>query len=243
MPCPVHWPAALAEVAVLWLQLPPAVLAALAEVPELWLQLPPAVLAALAAPWLQLPPEPTSTASTVVAPPGAERVTPSRLLPDAAFVPAPCEWYGQVEADEDIPAWGQPCMAAAEAPLALQAAAISGVHLAAIAAVHVVEEDLDEAAAAEAEALSSHADPMAAHVPRARTADAAKTSRECFITHLQGWERDPGRAPHEKHRPYPPKGCHRQASGVLVKCKKKRFRTHPRAGRAVEVRFRGAANP
>src|SRR5204863_1510797 len=83
------------------------------------------------------------------------------------------------EAPEDVAACGQPCMPAAF--MVLHAAAICGVHLAAAAAVQV--DDLDEAAAAEA--LSSHANVSDAHVPSARTADAAKTSRECFITHLQ----------------------------------------------------------
>src|SRR5207249_8025090 len=109
--------------------------------------------------------------------------------------------------------------------MVLHAAAICGVHLAAAAAVQV--DDLDEAAAAEA--LSSHANVSEAHVPRARTADAAKTSRECFITHLQGWERDPGRAPQEKHRPSPPRACHRLARGVLLKCKERGPRTAWRA--------------
>jgi hypothetical protein len=77
----------------------------------------------------------------------------------------------------------QLCMAAAEALFeALHAAAISGVHFAAMAALH--EEDLVEAAAAVA--LSSHANVSVAHVPSVRTASAARTSRECFIMHLQG---------------------------------------------------------
>src|SRR5439155_5888652 len=109
--------------------------------------------------------------------------------------------------------------------MVLHAAAICGVHLAAAAAVQV--DDLDEAAAAEA--LSSHANVSEAHIPRARTADAAKTSRECFITHLQGWERDPGQAPQEKHRPAPARACHRLARGVLLKCKERG--PHGREGR------------
>src|SRR5207249_8670516 len=127
--------------------------------------------------------------------------------------------------------------------MVLHAAAICGVHLAAAAAVQV--DDLDEAAAAEA--LSSHANVSEAHVPRARTADAAKTSRECFITHLQGWERDPGRAPQEKHRPSPPRACHRLARGVLLKCKE-RARARPggpaeRPGRTRMPPCRGRSGP
>jgi hypothetical protein len=101
-------------------------------------------------------------------------------------------WYGQAEEPEAIAECGQPeteDAAVVAAALALQAAAIWGVHLAAIEAVHV--EDLEEAAAADAEALSSHADASEAHVPNARTA-TVKTGRECFITHLQGWVRNPG---------------------------------------------------
>src|SRR5262245_23749634 len=100
--------------------------------------LPASAPAAVAAPWLHPAPEPTGTASTVVAPPGAERVTASRLRTEVAFAPDPCE-CGQPEAAADVAAWEQPCAAAADADL--QAAAICGVHLAAIAAVH---DDLDE---------------------------------------------------------------------------------------------------
>jgi hypothetical protein len=64
------------------------------------------------------------------------------------------------------------------------------VHLAAIDALHV--EDFVEAAAADAEALSSHAEANDPHVPKARRASMVYRGRECFITHLQGWERNPG---------------------------------------------------
>jgi hypothetical protein len=133
------------------------------------------------------------TASTDLA--GAAAVTAVALVREPQpevmdAVAALALWAAQPEAEA--------LAARAVAPLALQAAAISGVHWAAIAGVHTAElfeaVTAVEAAALVTFVLLSQANANVAHVPSRRTVSAARTSRECFITHLQGWERYPGRA-------------------------------------------------
>jgi hypothetical protein len=72
---------------------------------------------------------------------------------------------------------------AAETPLARQAAAISGVHCAAICAVHAV--DLRTAAVRALAFESSQADEWDTHEPAATKASAGRASRKNFIAHLQ----------------------------------------------------------
>jgi len=117
-------------------------------------------------------------------------IAADRLAPDAQH------------ADEDLVDLAETTLALV--PLAPHAAAISGVHFAAISALHaepllleattaVVLPDFDVAAAV-VFALSQ-AEAKLAHVHREATLTAVRMSRACFTPHLQGWGRGPGWVP------------------------------------------------